>query len=103
VSDTVLAITRADVADYVQIFFLVYVILIFIRVLMSWLPRVPYNIWLDRFLTFVRETVDPYLNIWRRILPLVRIGPGALDLSPIVGTIVLIVVGNIVAGLIRGS
>lgn len=99
---TTLAITRADVADYVQIFFLVYVILIFVSVLMSWLPRIPYNVWLDRFLTFVRETVDPYLNLWRRVLPLVRIGPGALDLSPIVGTIVLIVVGNILADLIRG-
>ena len=102
-TDTVLAVARADVADYVQTFFLVYVILIFIRVLMSWLPRVPYNVWLDRFLTFVRETVDPYLNLWRRIIPLVRIGPGALDLSPIVGTIVLIIAGNIIAGLIRGS
>jgi YggT family protein len=98
-----LATARQDVADYFQILVLVYVILIFVRVLMSWLPRVPYNIWLDRFLTFVRETVDPYLNIWRRMLPMVRIGPGALDLSPIVGTLVLIIVGNIVANLIRGS
>jgi YggT family protein len=100
---TVLATAREDIADFVQVFFLVYVILIFVRVLMSWLPRIPYNLWLDRVLTFVRETVDPYLNLWRRIVPLVRVGPGALDLSPIVGTIVLIVVGNIVAGLIRGS
>ena len=98
-----LAVTRGDVADYVQVLLLVYVILIFVRVLMSWLPRIPYNLWLDRFLTFVRDTVDPYLNIWRRILPMVRIGPGALDLSPIVGTIVLVIIGNIVSGLIRGG
>ena len=45
---------------------------------------------------------DPYLNLFRRFMPMVRIGPGALDLSPIVATIVLIIVSAIVAGLIRG-
>ena len=45
---------------------------------------------------------DPYLNLFRRILPPVRIGPGALDLSPTVGIIVLIVVGQIIVGLVRG-
>ena len=33
---------------------------------------------------------------------MVRIGPAALDLSPIVAVIVLRIVGGIVAGLIRG-
>jgi len=32
----------------------------------------------------------------------VRLGAGALDLSPIVATFVLIIVGTIVEGLIRG-
>jgi uncharacterized protein YggT (Ycf19 family) len=45
---------------------------------------------------------DPYLNLFRRILPAVRLGAGALDLSPIVATFVLIIVGTIVEGLIRG-
>ena len=101
--EPVLAVTRDDVADYVGIFVLVYVILIFIRILMSWLPRIPYNVWLDRVLTFVQETVDPYLNLFRKFIPMVRIGPGALDLSPIVGTFVLIIAGNLIAGLIRGG
>jgi len=34
-----LAITRVDVADYVGALFTVYFILIFIRVLLSWIPR----------------------------------------------------------------
>jgi len=97
------AITRDDLAGYVETLVLVYVVLIFIRVMMSWLPRVPYNMTLDKVLTFIREVVDPYLNLFRRFLPMVRLGPGALDLSPIVATIVLIVVGNIVSGLIRGG
>ena len=37
------AIGRSDIADYVGALFLVYLILIFIRVLMSWIPRMPYN------------------------------------------------------------
>ena len=40
-------ITRADVADYVNTLLHVYLVLIFIRILMSWIPRMPYNRWLD--------------------------------------------------------
>jgi YggT family protein len=102
VSALLAAITRDDVAGYIRTLALVYVVLIFVRVLMSWIPRMPYNVTLDKVLTFVREVVDPYLNLFRRIIPMVRIGPGALDLSPIVATIVLIIAANIVAGIIAG-
>jgi YggT family protein len=95
-------VSRADVAGYIETLVIVYVILIFIRVLMSYITRMPYNVALDKVLTFVRDVTDPYLNLWRRILPMARMGPAAIDLSPMVGTIVLIVVGNIVAALIRG-
>jgi YggT family protein len=94
--------SRNDVAGYIQTLVIVYVILIFIRVIMSYFTRIPYNLWLDRVLTFVRDVTDPYLNLWRRILPMAKLGPAAIDLSPMVGTIVLIVVGNIVAGIIAG-
>jgi YggT family protein len=99
---TLLALTRADVADYVNTLILIYVVLIIVRILMSWIPRMPYNRWLNMFLTFVTDVTDPYLNIFRRLIPPVRIGPGALDLSPTVGVILLLIVGPIVAGLIRG-
>jgi uncharacterized protein YggT (Ycf19 family) len=46
---------------------------------------------------------DPYLNLFRRFIPMVRMGPGALDLSPIVATIVLIVVSSLIASAIRGG
>ena len=97
-----IAITRDDVADYVNTLVLVYLVLIFIRILMSWIPRMPYNRYLAAFLQFVTDVTDPYLNLFRRFLPPVRMGPGALDLSPIVATLVLIVVSSIVVGLIRG-
>ena len=95
-----LAITRNDVASYVDTLFLIYTILIFVRVLMSWFTRIPYNRVLNAVLEFVRETTDPYLNLFRRFVPMVRIGPGALDLSPIVAIIVLVIVRSIVVGLI---
>lgn len=97
------AITRDDVADYVDTLLLVYIVLIFVRILMSWIPRIPYNRVLNAVLTFVRDVTDPYLNLFRRFLPPVRIGPGALDLSPILATFVLLIVGQgIVVPLIRG-
>jgi YggT family protein len=96
------ALTRGDVADYVETLALVYLVLIFIRILISWIPRMPYNRYLAAVLQFVSDVTDPYLNLFRRILPPVRMGSGALDLSPIIATIVLIFVSSIVARLIRG-
>jgi YggT family protein len=97
-----MAISRADVADYVETLAIVYLVLIFIRILTSWIPRMPYNRYLAAFLKFVSDVTDPYLNLFRRFIPMVRMGPGALDLSPIVATIVLILVSSIVANAIRG-
>ena len=96
-----LAITRDDVADYIDTLAIVYLVLIFIRILTSWIPRMPYNRYLAAFLKFVSDVTDPYLNIFRRFMPMVRLGPGALDLSPIVATIVLIVVSSFVSQAIR--
>ena len=97
-----LALTRYDVAHYVSTLITVYIVLIFIRILMSWFTRIPYNRYLDMVLKFISDVTDPYLNIFRRILPPVRIGPGALDLSPIVGVLVLSIVGGIIINLVRG-
>jgi YggT family protein len=96
-----LAITRADAADYVRTLAIVYLVLIFIRIILSWIPRMPYNRWLNAGLKFVSDVTDPYLNLFRRILPPVRMGPGALDLSPIVATFVLIIVSSLIANAIE--
>jgi YggT family protein len=94
-----LAVTRGNVADYVGALFLVYIILILIRVLMSWIPRMPYNPALRSVLDFISETTDPYLNLFRRIIP--PIG-GGLDLSPMIGIIVLYILRGLVVALIAG-
>jgi YggT family protein len=95
------ALDRADVADYVQALFTVYLILIFVRILLSWVPRLPYNRILHAVVTFVHDVTDPYLRLFRRILPPVGGSGFALDLSPIVGIIVLYIAQAIVVGLIR--
>jgi YggT family protein len=100
---TLLAITRGDVADYLNMLVLVYLVLIFVRILLTWIPRIPYNRALQAVIGFVSDVTDPYLNLFRRVLPPVRMGPGALDLSPIVATFVLIIVSTVVIDVIRGS
>jgi YggT family protein len=97
-----LALSRQDVADYVAALFLVYIILILIRVLMSWIPRMPYSPTLRAVLDFVSQTTDPYLNLFRRILPPIGGGGFGLDLSPMIGIIVLYVLREIVVRLIAG-
>jgi uncharacterized protein YggT (Ycf19 family) len=79
--------------DFVAVFFYVYILLIFVYILMSWI-RLPYSLnWLQRFLY---ETCEPYLRIFRRILP--PLGP--LDVSPIVGVLVLVGVQQLAIRLI---
>jgi YggT family protein len=98
--DPILAISREDVADYVNSLFLVYIILIFIRVLLSWVPRMPYNPTLRAVVDFIHQVTDPYLNLFRRIIPPLGGRGMALDLSPILAIIVLLIAQGIVVGLI---
>jgi YggT family protein len=97
-----LALARADVADYVSALFLVYIILIFLNILSSWIPRMPYNRWLRAALDFIAETTNPYLNLFRRFLPPIGGGGFALDLSPILGVIVLFIARGLLVALIAG-
>ena len=101
-SAVVAAIGRDDVAHYVSTLITVYIVLIFIRILMMWFTRIPYYRVLDVVLRFVSEVTDPYLRVFRRFIPMVRLGPGALDLSPIVAVLVLSIFGGIIVRVIQG-
>jgi YggT family protein len=94
------AINRADIADYLRALQTVYLIIIFIRILLSWIPRMPYNPVLNAVVTFVHDVTDPYLRLFRRIIPPVGGGGFGLDLSPVVAVIVLYVVGGLVIGIV---
>jgi uncharacterized protein YggT (Ycf19 family) len=79
--------------SFVDVFVAVYILLIFVYVLTSWI-RVPYSLnWLQRFLY---DVCEPYLRVFRRVLP--PLGP--LDLSPIVSVIVLVALDQIVVRLL---
>ena len=97
-----LAVTRADVADYVHALFFIYIVLVVINVLLSWLPRMPENRFLHAIVDFVRETTNPYLNLFRRVLPPIGRGGWALDLSPVIGLFVLLILQAALVGLIEG-
>ena len=67
-------------ANHVHRHFLcVYILLIFAYVLMSWV-RLPYTSGCRRITDFLRDVCEPYLRLFRRVLP--PLGP--LDLSPVV-------------------
>ncbi len=97
-----LALTRIDAANYVNALFLVYIILIFLNILISWVPKMPYNRWLRGALDFITETTNPYLNFYRRYIPPVGGGSFRLDLSPIIGLVVLFVLQAALVSLIEG-
>jgi YggT family protein len=99
------ALTRNDIAQYVDSLFVVYIILIFARIVLSWVVAfrgsLPYNRALRVVTDFIESVVDPYLNLFRRLLPPIGGSRMALDLSPIIGVIVLLVLQGIVVGLIN--
>ena len=86
-----LADTVSSIQRFIDVFVLVYVLLIFAYILMSWF-RLPYSPWLNRVQRFLYDVCDPYLRIFRRFVP--QIGP--IDLSPMVAVVVLIVLQNVV-------
>ena len=97
-----LAITRGDVADYVSALIIVYIGLIFCNILISYVPRMPYRPWLRSVLDFITDTTNPYLNLFRRVLPPIGGGGFAFDLSPMLGILLLFLLQAIVPGLIEG-
>lgn len=80
-------------ARTIHLLFLCYYILLFIRVMGSWFPAWRYT----TFMRFIAHYTDPYLYLFRRIIP--PIG-GVLDLSPLVAFIVLQILEKIIIALI---
>ena len=69
------------IIDIVDKLFLVYTCLLFARILGSWIPELQRT----RIMQFVAFYTDPYLNIFRKIIPPL----GMFDLSPIVAFLCL--------------
>ena len=96
------ALTRGDIANYVQALFLVYILLIFVYILLNMMfslgLRPPYSRWTDAVMNFLRDVCEPYLRIFRRFIPPI----GMFDLTPMIAIILLYVVETIVVNAIRG-
>ena len=75
-----------SVQAFIQVFFSVYQFMLLAYVLSSWIRRMPPS--LARAQRFLYDVCEPYLRLFRRILP----STGPLDLSPIVGLVALGVV-----------
>src|SRR5213080_3839984 len=87
------AISRIE--NFVDVFISVYVLLIFGYIITSWV-KLPYSPWLNRIQRFLYDVCEPYLRLFRRILP--SFGP--LDLSPVVGVLFLVIFGRVVNSLL---
>lgn len=93
---------RDDVAKYVGAVFSVYGLIIIAYIVSSMYfavgGRMPYSRAGTAILGFLRDTTEPFLAIFRRILPPF----GMIDLSPILALIALGIVGGILVNLIQG-
>jgi len=85
------------------VFLSIYIICVFAWALISWLPMVSpslaYNSTVLAIRRFLDSVVEPYIRLFRFIPP-VRIGATMLDLSSMVGILVLIFLGPIVLDLL---
>jgi YggT family protein len=81
--------------EFVHTLFLVYLLLILAYIITSWIP-LPYNVWLNRVQRFLYDVVDPYLRLFRRFLPQLRMGGLGLDLSPVLAILVLFAVERVI-------
>jgi YggT family protein len=91
----VLADAISTIGDFVNVFISVYVLLIFAYIITSWI-KLPYSIWLNRIQRFLYDVCEPYLRIFRRILP--PFGP--LDLSPIIAIFSLFIINRLIQALL---
>lgn len=79
-------------AQSVGYFLNLYLILLFIRVLLTWFPID----WMSPPFSWLSQITDPYLNIFRSFIPPL----GGIDLSPMLATFVLIFVSQLVNTLV---
>ena len=87
---------RAHLAEYLAVALKLYTLLIFARILLSWIPSTPER--LGPVTAALHSLTDPYLNLFRRVIPPL----GMFDLSPVVALFVLLILRNLVIGILAG-
>jgi YggT family protein len=99
----VLASARTQIADFLATLIYVYTLLIILYIVLQLLfslgLRPPYSRTVDIILQFLRDICEPFLRIFRRIIP----SFGGFDFSPILAIISLQIINRIlVEGVIHG-
>jgi YggT family protein len=99
----ILASARTQIADFLSTLIYVYTLLIILYIVIQLLfsvgVRPPYSRTTDAILGFLRDICEPFLRIFRRLIP----GFGGIDFSPILALVTLqIVNGIVVQGIIHG-
>jgi len=79
-----LADTATSVQRFVSVFVGVYVLLILVYIITSWVPGGASPA-IERVRQFLYDVCEPYLRLFRRFIPPV----GPIDLSPIVAVVTL--------------
>src|SRR2546421_8936482 len=80
-----------NVESFLRVFVYVYSLLILAFIITSWI-RLPYSVWLNRVQRFLYDVCDPFLRLFRRVVP----PAGPLDLSPMVAVITLYALDRLV-------
>jgi YggT family protein len=99
----ILASARTEIADYlstlVYVYTLLIVLYIVIQLLFSLGVRPPYSRATDVVLGFLRDICEPFLRVFRRLIPAF----GGIDFSPILAIVTLEILNSVVVqGLIHG-
>ena len=99
----ILASARTQFADFLSAVIYVYTLLIIVYIVVQLLfaagLRPSYSRTTDAILGFLRDVCDPFLRIFRRVLP----SFGGLDFSPVLAIITLQIINRVlVAGVIHG-
>jgi YggT family protein len=84
----------SSINRFIDDFIWVYVLLILAYIITSWV-RLPYSPWVRRIQDFLRDVCEPYLRLFRRLLP--SFGP--LDLSPVIAVFFLLLLMRVVDAL----
>jgi YggT family protein len=79
---------------FLNVFVGVYILVIFLYVLTSWI-QLPYS--LRPVQRFLYDVCEPYMRFWRRLLPMA----GPIDLSPLVAVIALIAAERIAVAILE--
>ncbi|MGH2833988.1 MAG: YggT family protein [Solirubrobacteraceae bacterium] len=99
----ILGSVRTEIAGYLSTLIYVYILLIFAHIVLGWVfasgMRVPYSRTSSAVIGFLRDVCEPFLRLFRRMIPMA----GGFDFSPVIAIIVLEIVNRVIVNdLIHG-